>query len=80
VFSLRETKVLEVIEKKFVLSIRELTEYVYRGKKKPLNPSNGVGAAIRMINKKCKFHKLKWHLEGDGTGRQGRSVWLARRK
>jgi hypothetical protein len=75
VFSPREQLILKIILKRSVLSIAELTNYVYKGKKKPLQPNNGIGNAVRMINKKCEYFKLDWYLNSD-IGHQGKSVWI----
>lgn len=75
-FSPLETKVLKALGRR-KLSIAELTEKIY--KRVPLNGATTVGTAIIRINKKCQLHKLDWHLEGQGLGRGGKTVWVEKK-
>ncbi|MGL4557994.1 MAG: hypothetical protein ACRCV5_10850, partial [Afipia sp.] len=40
-----------------------------------INPNNQVASIVRRINAKCELYKLDWHLNGDGAGRGGRTIW-----
>lgn len=74
-FSEMENQILKVLGKK-ALMIAEITEKCYPKKNKPINANNTVAGTIRRINMKCKAHNLKWKIEGYGTGRGGRIVWI----
>lgn len=76
IFSPIESKVLKLLEKSKKTTIIKLTEKFYKDQKKPLNGSNVIGGALRNINRKVEFHKLKWFINGSGLGRKGRTVWI----
>jgi hypothetical protein len=73
-FSPLENKILKVLGHR-KLTILEITRLVHEHKRQPFGANNGIGFAIRKINKKCKYHKLNWFLNGMGYGRGGRTVW-----
>jgi len=74
-FSPTEEKILKLLGNK-KLPITELAEKYFKGAKKPINPNNTVSCAIVRINRKCKYYKLDWSVEGSGLGRHGKTVWL----
>lgn len=74
IFSPLQIKVLRVLGRRR-LSIEKITQGVYAHKKRPVDSTNGVGQAVRRINRKCKYHKLPWFLNGMGKGRSGKVVW-----
>lgn len=77
VFSPTESKVLKLLEKTKKTTIQKLTDRFYKDiKKKPLNGSAVISGAIRNINRKTEYHKLKWFVNGEGLGRGGKTVWL----
>jgi len=73
-FSPTEEKIIKILGRK-KQTITELTTMYYRGKKKPVNANSLVSGAIIHINKKCKYHKLAWFVNGYGLGRGGKTVW-----
>lgn len=74
VFSPTEEKVLKILGSK-KLKIADLAEDYFKGEKKPIDPNAVVSGAIYNINRKCKFHKLTWFINGSGLGRGGKTVW-----
>ena len=74
VFSPAETKVLKILGAK-KLAISDIADTYFKGVKKPLTPNNAISSAILSINKKCKYHKLNWYINGAGLGRAGKVVW-----
>lgn len=75
IFSTAEKRVLDVLGNK-TITIKELTEKVYRNQKAPLSPNNVVAVTLKRINAKCDYHKLTWFVNGAGIGRGGRTVWV----
>lgn len=73
-FSPTEEKVLKILGKRR-LSIRELSNRYFGYSEQVLNPNAVVSSAILRINRKCKYHKLKWFINGSGSGRGGKTVW-----
>lgn len=79
-FSEAEEKVLEIIGNKKI-AIVKITEKFYGDSfEDTFEPNNYVAAIVRRISKKCAFHKLGWTIDGEGWGRHGRKVWVARLK
>jgi len=76
-FSPMQSRILEALEGK--MTIKELTKAVYGRKKKPLNPTVVVTAAISQINTKCRYWDLRWKIGGEGMGRDGKTVWFEKR-
>lgn len=76
-FSETEFKVLKIIGRKH-MTVKEVTRRFYSKKKRPLNGRNLIAGTIVRINRKSKYHKLPWFLNGAGSGRGGRTVWLDR--
>lgn len=68
-----EEKIVEIIGRKKV-TITEITKEMYP-KNPPLNAATTVANAIRRINFKCKHLKQKWFINGEGMGRNGKTVW-----
>jgi len=75
-FSPTETKILEILGNK-TMSIREITNEVYKGVSTPPEANNTIAFLIRRINKKAEYHRLSWFIDGEGAGRNGRTVWKA---
>lgn len=73
-FSPTETKILDVLGNK-TMSIREITRELYKGVSTPPEANNTVAFLIRRINKKAEYHRLSWFINGEGAGRNGRTVW-----
>lgn len=71
-FSESEAKVLEILGRK-KMTINELAAEFY--KKKPVDANNKITTFLRRIKKKCEFHKAPWTIDGEGAGRNGRTVW-----
>jgi hypothetical protein len=71
-FSDSEQKVLKILGRKKML-IGDLVTEFYR--RKPVDANNKIGTFIRRIQKKCDFHELPWTLDGQGAGRNGRTIW-----
>ena len=78
-FSPTESELIKILGNK-TMKIGELTEEFYSHLIKPLNFQNIISGAILRINKKCKHHKLNWHIQGIGLGRQGKTVWKEKLK
>lgn len=76
-FSPLETKILKVLGKR-KLSITEIVDLLFT--ELQVDPSNSVSNAIRRINRKCEFNHLPWHIQGEGGGRAGRTVWVTKRE
>jgi hypothetical protein len=74
IFSETENKLIKLLGAK-KLTIKELTEEHFKGKRKPLNSGTLVSGAINRINKKCEYHKLQWFINGVGIGRGGKTIW-----
>lgn len=78
-FSPIERKVLNLLgsKKKSIGQLADL--YFLTSHKGPINPNATVSQAVLRINRKCEYHGLKWHLESDGLGRGGKTVWRKNR-
>jgi hypothetical protein len=76
-FSDTENKVLKMLGRK-KLTIKELADMNFDVR--VFDSSAVIASAIRRINKKCEYHKLDWHIAGEGLGRGGRTVWKANLK
>lgn len=81
VFSGREREILKIIGRR-KMSMTEIKEKVFENSTdgEPLNANILISVAIRQIIKKCEKSRLPWTLDGEGTGRHGRTVWRAKRK
>lgn len=76
-FSDLQEKIIAVLELKGEMSIQDIAKEVYKGSKdKPLSPNNSVVSAISYINLKCYKNKLNWMIDGDGKGRNGKTVHI----
>lgn len=76
-FSPTEEKVLKILRRNSKpLTIAEVAEKFFADTKKPIDPNAVVSGAILNINKKCKFKKLPWSIDGVGLGRGGKTVWI----
>jgi len=73
-FSPTELRVLKLLGKK-KLTVTKLTEEYFKKEKKPLNPNAVISSAVIRINRKCKYHKLNWFVNGCGGGRGGKEIW-----
>jgi hypothetical protein len=73
-FSGSEHKLLKILGRR-KMTISELTEEFYSEISRPINGNNSVAQIVRKINEKCDFWDLKFKLNGEGTGRGGRTVW-----
>lgn len=79
-FSQIQEKILEILGKK-EMSIQDIAKEVYKGSKdKPLSPNNSIVSAISYINLKCYKNDLNWRIEGEGTGRKGKTVYIKKVK
>ena len=74
-FSPMESSIIKMLQSKKVLSICTISANFYSGKQ-PVNGRNTIAGAVKKINKKCEYHKLSWFINGTGTGRGGRRVWI----
>lgn len=74
-FSPMENSIIKMLQSKKVLSICTISQNFYSGKQ-PVNGRNTIAGAVKKINKKCEHHKLSWFINGSGTGRGGRRVWI----
>jgi len=77
IFSQSESEILEILGRR-KMKIREIAEQLYDFEESP-EAGNVVAGMIRRINVKCKHHRLPWYLNGEGTGRGGRTVWRDKR-
>ncbi len=77
-FSDTEDRVIKIIGDKKI-TISEIVEKLYGQEKRSFNPNNYVAFVVRQIAAKCGYHKLNWTLEGEGLGRQGKTVWKVKR-
>lgn len=79
-FSEMEKKIIKILNRfNEGLLTSKLASRVYKTvaeDEMPLNANNSVTTSIRQINKKCKRHKLDWFINGEGRGRQGKTVWI----
>lgn len=79
-FSQIQEKILEILGKK-EMTIQDIAKEVYKGSKdKPLSPNNSIVSAISYINLKCYKNKLDWIIEGEGSGRKGKTVYIKKVK
>jgi hypothetical protein len=74
IFSQSEKEVLKILSDK-TLTTSQIAEKFAKDHK-ILDPNNSVTSVINRINKKCRFHKLQWFINGAGIGRNGKSVWI----
>jgi len=79
IFSPKETAILAIIGDRKLKTL-EIAEELYGRKKRPLSWRNIVGPTIGRINEKCKYHKLNWCIDGEGLGRDGKTVWKDKRE
>lgn len=73
-----EKKIVKIIGKKEI-SIKDITKQYYGKEKKPIGANNNIAAAIRRIILKCSYYNVDWIIDGKGTGRRGRIVWIEKR-
>jgi len=79
-FSQIQEKILDILGKK-EMTIQDIAKEVYKGSKdKPLSPNNSIVSAISYINLKCYKNKLDWRIEGEGSGRKGKTVYIKKVK
>lgn len=80
IFSEHEKLVIDIIGRR-KMTIADITSEFYKQTQddEPFEPNNHIAGVIRRIVKKCEHHKMTWTLEGEGTGRGGRTVWRAPR-
>lgn len=78
-FNKSEMKVIKMINAHKQITIKELTQKFYKGRI-PMEANNYVAQVVRRINRKCEYNKLGWTIDGQGAGRQGRTIWVASRK
>lgn len=78
-FSKLETKIIKELRKQDGgLSISQLAKKVYRDVLiPPLNMNISVNNTITQINNKVDRHQLDWYIEGEGMGRNGKTVWIS---
>lgn len=80
VFSPIQEKIIEVLGTK-KMKVTDIAKEVYKGsREKPLVPSNAIISAISYINLKCMKNKLNWRIEGEGSGRNGKTVYVKKVK
>lgn len=75
VFSPREQEILKVLGRKKM----SITEIVDELNLDLFDANNVIAGAVRRINKKCETKKLSWFLNGEGSGRNGRTIWKEKR-
>lgn len=73
-FSPTEERVLKILGKRRM----SLTDIAHRFNDQCYDKNARAASAIRRINKKCRYHKLDWFINGYGVGRGGRTVWKDR--
>lgn len=71
-FSPQEEDVLKVIGRKKI-TIADIAQALV--KEPTVDHNNSIAGCIRRINRKCEKHQLDWIIDGEGMGRQGRTVW-----
>lgn len=71
-FSPQEEDVLKIIGRKKI-TIAAIAKVLI--KVPTVEHSNSIAGCIRRINRKCLKNKLDWMIDGEGMGRQGRTVW-----
>lgn len=76
-FSKLENSILTKLKGR--MKISELAEKIFTTEDKPLNPNVSISNAITQINKKCKKYKTLWIIDGEGMGRNGKTVWLKKK-
>lgn len=74
-FSETEEKILKILGNK-KMSITEVAEKFFKTSPPTLNPNATISGTVIHINKKCKFHKLTWTIDGEGMGRKGKTIWI----
>ncbi len=74
IFSPLETKVIVALGKRHH-STSELIDKVY-GSHPPLFARNAITNAVRFINEKCEYHQYDWFINGSGSGRGGKTMWV----
>lgn len=80
IFSDTENQLIEIIKKRKKISIIELTdEYYKKRSERPFNANNFIAFLVRQITAKCKYNGLSWTIDGEGSGRHGRTVWIKKR-
>lgn len=78
-FSPMEEKILKILAGKRLTTGRVAAILFKNSKGAPIEPNVSVSKAVDRINKKCKFHKLKWYIDGEGLGRGGRTIWITKK-
>ncbi|MFZ3229009.1 MAG: hypothetical protein WA160_02300 [Pseudobdellovibrio sp.] len=74
IFSQTELKVIELLGSEKI-TISSLTKSFFSNSTNPIDPNAVISSAVLRINRKCKFHKLDWIIEGTGSGCNGRTLW-----
>lgn len=78
-FSPTEKTVIDIIGRRKI-TLAELTEELARvSQHESFDLNNYVAGVVRRIVKKCDHYKLNWTIEGQGSGRGGRTVWKEKR-
>jgi hypothetical protein len=77
VFSPTEQEIIKALGKRS-MKVMDITKKIYtkRGKRRPPNGHNTIGTLIHRINDKCKYNRLGWFIDGEGGGRDGKTVWV----
>ena len=68
-----EEKVMKIIGRR-KMKIGAVTEAFYDGIIPP-GGQNRIAGVIRSINIKSDYYNLNWKVDGEGAGRNGRTVW-----
>lgn len=77
-FSDHEHLVVDIIGRK-KLTITKIAEEFYKTlDTESIDQNSYIASVIRRINKKCEFYGLAWTIKGEGSGRNGRTVWKER--
>lgn len=78
-FSPTELAVVKIIGRR-KMSISEIAEKYYEDKVPPINPRNTIAGIVIRVNLKCEYYNFDWFLNGEGTGRHGKTVWRDKRE
>lgn len=76
-FSDLEQRIINLLREYRSMLTSALAAQVYKDvEDPPLNKSNSVLTTIRQINKKTRRHELGWFIDGEGLGRNGKTIWI----
>lgn len=76
VFSETELRVISFLGFRTKITVSEIAKKFYKKSEAPLYPNNNITCIITRIKKKCRYYDLNWTVEGEGLGRQGKTVWM----